>query len=474
MQRQRNQHTNGNPAAGAAHAVHALEVGPEELTEQGLALTGVGPRLQMVLLALGALFAVGVVGFVIRLSEGFDDRSQWGYTAAVVSYLLTTGQSAVLVSVGLRLAKGHWRRPIARAAEIFAVVGLLNLLLLIPLVLSLPSGVGRNTLWLVSTWREGWPPGAPHAWDFITMAGLVVVGLALLYTAALPDFAAGRDHSTGWRQGLYARLAWGFRGTPRQWKVLRAALGLVGAFYFIHLVFTHTLLVSDFALGLVPGWKDSIMPPFHALSGIQAGLATVVLTAFFLRRWGGLREYITVEQFWSMGKLLLALSLLWAYFWWAEFITFWYGRLPSERQVTALVISQTYFGVFVTTFFLNFLVPAFGFMVWNPFRKSIVGPTLAATSILIGTFLDRVRLYVASFSVENSTGHMLEELPATQLPDGLDVLIVIGAISGALLLYLLASRVVPVLSIWEMKELLLLRRVRRFLRRDVVVLGKPE
>jgi hypothetical protein len=54
------------------------------------------------------------------------------------------------------------------------------------------------------------------------------------------------------------------------------------------------------------------------------------------RRFGGLKEYLAVDQFWALSKPLLALSLFWFYFSWSEFLTFWYGRTPTEHNLLLL------------------------------------------------------------------------------------------------------------------------------------------
>ena len=60
------------------------------------------------------------------------------------------------------------------------------------------------------------------------------------------------------------------------------------------------------------------------------------------------------------------------------------------------------------------------------------------------------------------------------MPDVWDVLIMVGAISGAILVYLLATRIIPVINIWEQKELLLYKIHKPFHRTEVMVLGKRE
>ena len=181
-----------------------------------------------------------------------------------------------------------------------------------------------------------------------------------------------------------------------------------------------------------------------------------------------------------MGKLLFALSLLWFWFWFSSFNILWYGKKPNEQAVIQLLMTGPYLRVFMAVFVLNFLVPMWT-MMWNPLRKSLWGPPIIAGSVLIGTFLDRIRLYVAAYSVDGIgvpaiDKHALDidNLPAAVTPGVADVFIMLGFVGGALLLYLLASRIFPILSIWEQRELLMYKIHKTFHRTEVMILGKPE
>ncbi len=431
------------------------------------------PGFKKLLLVLGAVFLVGVVAFIIKAIDSFDDRSKWGYYAATFAFLFTAAQSAPMMAIAPRLVKASWSKPMARVAEMFAVVGLFNLLLFIPLLFLLPSGRGRFTLWFVDGWHKGWPPGAPHIWVLLAMIALVVCGLALLYVSSIPDLAAVRDHSTGRRRSLYSKLARNWRGGKNQWFTLNSRIGILGAFYFMMLITVHTLISLDFSMSLVPGWKDALYPAFHALNGLQAAIAIVLVAMFLLRQFGGLKDQLGVDQFWAPAKLLLAISLLWAYFWWSSFFVFWYGRSPAEQNVLKFLMFESYRTPWVLSFILTFVVPLV-FLIWNRIRKSILGPTLVGVSVLVGTFLHRVTGYVSAFSIKDVSAHVLEEVPPAVLPGALDVLVLIGAISGAALVYLLGTKLFPVVSVWQLKEFMLFRRHRQFKRTEVMVLAKPE
>ncbi len=431
------------------------------------------PGFRFAVLAAAVLFIVGVVGFVLKLADqGTDDPSAWGYYAALVAFLLTAGGGAVMVAIATRLAKAHWRRPISRVSEMFTVVVLYSLVLFIPLLFVLPDlSDHRRSLWFFGELHM--PAYMPHWMALISFVFLAAAGLALLWVSALPDFALLRDSSGG--GGIVARLANTWHGTSRQWSMQYHRLGILGALYFMMLVTTHFLFSMDFSMSIVPGWIDALYPATHAHNSLHAGVAIVLLTMFGLRRFCGYGDLIELDQFWGLGKLLFALSLLWFWFWFSSFIIFWYGAKPNEQAVLDLLMVGPYLWVFMGAFTLNFLVPLFT-MIWNPLRKSIWGPTIIASCVLVGTFLDRIRLYVSSWSVADTEDkHLLHEVPAAVMPDVADIMMLVGGLAGAALVYLLATRVVPVISIWEQKELLLYKLHKPFHRlEEVLVLGKKD
>ena len=443
-----------------------------------------GSLFRSAVVLFGILTALGVVGVVIRLSGGFDDKAVWGYYAAVFAFILTTAQAAPMAAIAPRIAKAHWRRPISRAAELWTAVGLLSMLLFIPLLWVLPDlEDGRRTLWFFDFDEPGSVPAySPHIWATLALLFMVATGVALLWVSSLPDLAIVRDHSSGWKQRWAARLAGCWNGTSAQWNMLHHRLGMLGALYFMMLVFVHFLISVDFAMALIPGWIDALYPATHAANALQAGAATMLLTMFFLRKYGGYEDYITLDQVWGLGKLMFALSLLWFWFWFSSFIILWYGKKPHEQAALELLMIGPYLPVFAASFIMNFIVPFFA-MIWNPVRKSLWGPPLVAAVVLLGTFFDRVRLYVAAYSVPGigDPSVVKHELTVEQvqgmsavMPGAADVMIIVGAISGSILVYLLASRLLPIISIWEQKELLLYKIHKPFHRTEVLVLGKPE
>ena len=453
---------------------HSVRSTPAEVTHDLLDRhRSSGGVFRLAVAVCGVLFILGIVGFILRVQDGVSDRAVWGYYAALFAFILITAQAAPMVAIAPRLAKAQWRRPISRAAELFSVVGLFNLVLFIPMLWVLPGlEDGRRSLWFFG--KLDVPAHLPHILATLALVMLVLCGLALLWTSSLPDLAAIRDSSSGRRRRVFSRLANGWHGTSAEWNMQYHRVGILSAFYFMMLVFTHFLIGMDFAMALVPGWIDALFPLAQAHNALQAGVATVLVTMILLRQFGGYEDYIGLEQFWALGKLLFALSLLWFWFWFSSFIVLWFGAKPSEQAALELLMVGPYLPVFMASFVLNFLVP-FLAMIWNPVRKSIWGPSLIATSVLIGVFFERIRIFVAAYSVAGvEDKHELHAVPAAVLPDVADVLMWVGAIAGSVLVYLLASRVFPVVNIWEQKELLLYKLHKPFHRTEVLVLGKRD
>ncbi len=477
-------HTEAPAGSHAHYEPQVLTQTHGEIARDVLARSSaVSGRYKLLLLLFGGLFVLGIAGFAIRLADGFDAFSPWAYFAATAAWVFTVGATAPVLAITQRMTRSHWRRPITRVSEIFAVVGVLSALMYIPLIVLLPTSTGRRSVWFEFQPDHAWSNwfNTPFWPDLLAVVFLAVLGLGLLYACAVPDLAAIRDHGTGWRQRWAARLSGFWRGTPRQWQVQVAGIRVLGALYFLFVVFVHMLIPADFAEALVPGWKDAILPAYHALSGLQSAVAICLVALFILHKWGGFKDYIHVDQFWAASKIMLALSLLWMYFWFSGFIVYWYGRQPVEENVLRLLMFEPYRWAFVLSVILNFGVPL-GLLIWNFVRRSIAGPALVGLSILAGTLFDRIRLYVASFSVADARPDALGSLhpkeldivPGTLWPHGPDYMIIIGGIAGVIFLFMLVIKFIPALSIWEVGEGLLYRKRVPFLKRTIMVMGKPE
>ena len=315
----------------------------------------------------------------------------------------------------------------------------------------------------------------PEVTTTLVLLALTITGLVLLWVSAMPDFAMLRDRTSGSKQRWFAWLARGWIGSSRQWHWQKHRLGILGAFYFMMLVTAHFAYSVDFAMTLVPGWVDALYPITHAHNSLQSGVAITLIVMFVMYRFGGYKDYITLDQFWGLGKLLFALSLLWFWFWFSSFIIFWFGAKPAEEAVLDLLFVGPYLPILFIVFMFAFFVPLWS-MIWNPLRKSVWGPVTIASGVLVATLFDKIRLYVAAFSVSDlpNKHELVDILPDAVMPGVPDVVIGIGGISACILIYMLGTRIIPPINVWEQKEVTLYRFHKPFHRTEVQVLGKPD
>ena len=372
---------------GGGHGQHAgMWVFPrkEEITPDVTGKTFSMPSGYKLALGIAAILtALGVVGFAIRASsDGFGSPGPWGYYAGIFSFVFMVTGAAPLVACAFRFTKSHWRRPLSRVAEMFAIVGVVNIVLFIPLLLAMPPiqnpeahGTDlevRRTLWFEV------PIGAPYTWDILCFVGLALCSVVILWLSATPDMAQARATATGFRRGLYSVLAGWWYGTKRQWNHQKAGLALLGAFYFMLLIFVQFNFVTEFAMSMVPFWKDSVLPPMYTVMSFQTSLGLILIVLFIMRKWGGYEGYIGKSPFWSASKILLGLTLLWTYHLFAFFITYWYGRLEVEQNILKYLFTQPYLVVFLGNMLFSFLTP-FLLLIWNPLRRSAWGPAPGGT-----------------------------------------------------------------------------------------------
>ncbi len=432
-----------------------------------------GSRFFIVSIILSVLTIAGIVGFVLRFQDGFGQGDLWGYYVALFAFIFAAAGGAPMVAISTRIAKAHWPRSISRISELFSIVSLFGIILFIPMIWILPDMEdGRRTLWFFG--KLNVPSNLPHILTTLGLVSLVLTGLFMLWLSLMPDIRFLRDMSNTKKGSWLYNLSAGWIGSSRQWFMQRHRIGILGAFYFMTLIFVHFLIAVDFSMTLVPGWIDALYPVTQAHNSLQVGVATVVLTMFAVRYFGHYQDYLTIDQFRGLGKLMFALSLLWFWFWFSSFIVLWYGAKPSEKSVLELLMTGPYIWVFIAAFVLLFVVPLFT-MIWNPLRRSIWGPTIIAGCVFIGAILDKIRIYVASYSVIDQAGlHEIEHVPSTIWPGFADILIWIGGLAGCVLVYMLATRILPVINIWEQKELKLYQVHKKFHRIEVQVLGKPE
>ncbi|HUY80553.1 MAG TPA: NrfD/PsrC family molybdoenzyme membrane anchor subunit [Acidobacteriaceae bacterium] len=266
-----------------------------------------GGFVLMLLVALVWLFVKGPGIWAVTIPVA------WGFAIVNFVWWIGIGHAGTLISAILLLFKQGWRNSINRFAEamtIFAVVcaGLFPLI-----------HVGRPWLayWLLPypNSMNVWPQfRSPLMWDCFAVSTYATISVVFWYIGMLPDLGTLRDRSQSrLGQYFYGMLSMGWRGSVRHWARYESASILLAGLATPLVLSVHTVISFDFAVALLPGWHDTIFPPFFVAGAIYSGFAMVITLAIPIRKFYHLEDLVTLRHIDNMGKVMLATGLIVAY-----------------------------------------------------------------------------------------------------------------------------------------------------------------
>jgi hypothetical protein len=149
-------------------------------------------------------------------------------------------------------------------------------------------------------------------------------------------------------------------------------------------VFSSTL-AWDWIMSIDTHWFSTLFG-WYAFSGMWvSAMITAVIIALYLKR-KGLLPQVNNSHIHDMGKWVFAISFLWSYLYFSQFMLIWYANIPEE---------VTYFQQRIDhhpmllwgTFFINFAIPMVMLMSRDAKRnpRFLIG---VGTVIFIGHWLD--------------------------------------------------------------------------------------
>ncbi|MCC6456971.1 MAG: polysulfide reductase NrfD [Caldilineaceae bacterium] len=406
-------------------------------------LIGFALTFALVMLLLYAVTALLVRGIGIW---GVNVPVGWGFAIVNFVWWIGIGHAGTLISAVLLLLRQEWRTSINRFAEamtLFAVAcaGLFPILHL-----------GRPWLfyWLIPypNTMDLWPQWrSPLVWDVFAISTYGLISLIFWYVGLVPDLATLRDQAKSRpAQMIFGIFAMGWRNAASHWQRYQTAYFLLAALATPLVVSVHSIVGLDFAASIVPGWHTTIFPPYFVAGAVFSGFAMVMAIAIPLRAVFGLQDLITMQHFNNMSKVILATGLMVAYGYMTEFFMSWYSGNEYEGFVVINRALGPYAPAFWTMIAANVLVPQ---LLWSRrIRTSI--PILFVISLIVnvGMWFERYVIVITSLH--------RDYVPAAwgfYNPTFFDWATYIGTIGLFFALLFLFIRLLPVISIFEMREL---------------------
>jgi molybdopterin-containing oxidoreductase family membrane subunit len=293
-----------------------------------------------------------------------------------------------------------------------------------------------------------WPQfRSPLVWDVFAVSTYFTVSLLFWFVGLIPDLATLRDRAeTRAKRIIYGILAMGWRGSAMHWYRYQTAYLLLAGLATPLVVSVHTVVSLDFAVGMIPGWHSTIFPPYFVAGAIYSGFAMVLTLAIPLRAVYGLQDFITMRHLENMAKVMLATGLIVAYGYGIELFMAWYSGSAYEGFTALNRMVGPYRWAYRALIFCNVVMPQ---LLWVRRIRTTV-PVLFLLSLVVNTgmWLERYVIVITSLHrdfLPSSWGMY----SATRW----DWAIYVGSIGLFLTLLFLFIRFLPMISIFEMREL---------------------
>jgi len=370
----------------------------------------------------------------------------WGFAIVNFVWWIGIGHAGTLISAILFLLNQKWRTSINRFAEamtLFAVMcaGMFPLL-----------HMGRPWFffWMFpypSTMKI-WPQfRSPLIWDVFAVSTYFTVSLLFWFVGLIPDLATLRDRAVSKPKAIiYGMLAMGWRGSARHWQRYQSAYLLLAGLATPLVLSVHTVVSFDFAIAIVPGWHTTMFPPYFVAGAIYSGFAMVLTIAIPLRAAYNLEDFITMRHLENMAKVMLATGLIVAYGYFFEFFMSMY----SGNQWDVFLVEQRLHGPYAHYYYAlilcNILTPQ---LLWfEKIRTNVIILFVMSLVINVGMWLERFVIVVISLTrdfVPSAWGRYSATFWDYAVLAG-----TLGLFAGLLFLFV---RVLPAISIAEMREL---------------------
>ncbi len=390
---------------------------------------------------LAAVVALALALYVRQVMMGLAVTGMmqpvtWGFYIVNFVFFIGISHAGTLISAILRITQAEWRRPITRMAEVITAI-VLAIGALHPIIdLGRPDRVAN--VFLFGRLQS------PLLWDVTSISAYFAASTVYLFLPLIPDIAMLRDRGTRPRW-LYEFMAWGWQGTPRQWKVLDRAINIMMIVVVPVAVSVHTVISYIFAMTLQSGWHSTIFGPYFVVGAIFSGIAALFVAMIAFRSAFHLQGYLKLVHFQQLAKLLLAMAVIWGYFTFCEYLTGYYGGEPEEMKTLLYKLAGRYAPFFWTMVGCNFVIPVL-LLSFRRFR-TIAGILVSSIAVLVGMWLER--LIIVAPTLENPRMPFPGRL---YVPSFTEVGLFVGALALFALGFALFARFFPIVSVWEVQE----------------------
>jgi hypothetical protein len=312
--------------------------------------------------------AVGVIGIIATLAGLFLVGPTEFYKSWLWSYIyvvaLTVGPLAWLM---IQYATGGaWGIVIRRPAEAASRTIWLTILLFIPIL------VGANNLY---PWTHT---------DYVNAHETVKHKLAYLNVGfwAIRAFV----YLIGWAMLTLHFNKWSAREDAGDVRAHGKMTFVAGPAMVFHAL-AVTFMALDWIMSIDPTWYSTMWGLLFIVSQALTGMAFLITILVVLSKYRPMSEVLTPRHMHDLGKLTLALVMLWAYFSFSQFLIIWAGNLPAEIPFFLRRMNNGWGWVGLAVVFGHFALP-FALLLSRDLKRNFKFLRRIAVFILCVRFID--------------------------------------------------------------------------------------
>lgn len=378
---------------------------------------------------------------------GVNNSVGWGWEIINFVWWIGIGHAGTAFSIFLLILRQRWRTSINRAAEAMTVLAVMAAAILPALHMGrvwlafyiFPYPNTRGPLWVNFN--------SPLFWDFIAITAYLLISASFWYLGTLPDFATIRDKTTSKvKKAVYGFFSLGWTGSSRQWIRFESLSFILGGIAAVLVVSVHSIVSTDFAVGVEPGWHTTLFPPYFVVGAIFSGFAMVMTLMVIIRKMYKFTNYITDNHMDAIARILVFISLIMGTAYATEIFVAWYSGNEYEmftffhNRITGDYTTQ-FWGMIIC----NALIPQ---LFWfKKIRRSWVGLLIVSLFINLGMWFERFNIVITSLTKDYLPSNWV-----TYEPTIIDIGVYVGTIGIFLCGVLLFIRYIPMMAISELKS----------------------
>jgi len=249
---------------------------------------------------LGLLTVLGVISFGLGVASA-DAAQVWSIYLANLLFWSGLAVAGPAIAGMMELTEARWSPSVKRLA--LTTAGFLPVSLILFAILF--AGRGQLYGWV----REPVPVKA--IWLNVPfMTARIGVGVLLLF----------------WVCFTYAGAVFHEDPSGRD-KPRRNRLATILLFLFVIVV---SLWGFDLVMSIDPHWYSGLFGGYFVVSTLYTGFA--LLSVIVIRANARGETAVSASAVQDVAKLQFALSIMWMYFFWSQYLVIWYGNVPAETR----------------------------------------------------------------------------------------------------------------------------------------------